>query len=167
MARADAMAPDAPVRTAGSRPALSPSSGVTLVELLTVLAIFAGVAALASPWLSRSFGGQQVNAAAREVASALRRARALAIGRQEETVVVIDVTDRTYAFDSEFVKLVLPEDAALVLTTARSERLGDHRGGIRFFPDGSSTGGTVAVRSDTATRTIEIDWLTGQGAVST
>ena len=137
------------------------SSGVTLLELLVVLAILAGVAALASPVLSGSLAGQRVNAAARDIEGALRQARARAISTQQETLLIIDVTSHTYTVNGKPKSLALPEGATLVLNIARSETLREHRGSIRFFPDGSSTGGSVTVKRDALRRTVQVDWLTG------
>ena len=150
-----------PARMADGLSSPKLSRGVTLVELLVVLAILAGVAALASPSLSKSLAGHRVDAAARDIATSLRQSRARAIGRQDETVLVIDVAARSYTAGGETRTLGLPEGALLVLNTARSERLGEHRGGFRFFPDGSSTGGTVAVHWTALSRSVRIDWLTG------
>ena len=135
--------------------------GVTLVELLVVLAIVAGVAALASPSLSRSLASRQVPAAASELAGALRAARGRAVARQGEILLVIDVGAQTYALGDISRQLTLPRGATVELVTARSEQLGQDRGGIRFFADGSSTGGVIAVRSDSVARSIVIDWITG------
>jgi general secretion pathway protein H len=39
--------------------------------------------------------------------------------------------------------------------------LGPSVGSIRFFPDGSSTGGGVLLESDQAGYDVLVDWLTG------
>ena len=53
-----------------------------------------------------------------------------------------------------------PEIAAR-LKVAEPERAGAARGGFRFFPDGSSTGGDVVLRSGDNELKICVDWLTG------
>jgi general secretion pathway protein H len=54
----------------------------------------------------------------------------------------------------------------LSLTTATSEQLDDVRGRIRFFPDGTSTGGRVTISRDDRKFDITVDWLTGLVAIS-
>ena len=46
------------------------------------------------------------------------------------------------------------------LVTASSELEGQ-QGAIRFFPDGTSTGGRVRLSEDTRTKEIVVQWLTG------
>jgi general secretion pathway protein H len=38
-------------------------------------------------------------------------------------------------------------------------------GEIRFFPDGSSTGGEITLAGGNAHRYVQVDWLTGRVAV--
>ncbi len=52
------------------------------------------------------------------------------------------------------------------LVTAASEQLDDTRGRIRFFPDGTSTGGRVTLSRDDRKFDITVDWLTGLVAIS-
>ena len=55
----------------------------------------------------------------------------------------------------------LPEGIGVKLFTARSELLDGDRGRIRFFPDGSSTGGRVTLASGERRYFVDVDWLTG------
>ena len=36
------------------------------------------------------------------------------------------------------------------------------RGAIRFFPDGSSTGGRITLSTDRLAYLVDVDWLTGK-----
>ncbi|MEH6874543.1 MAG: GspH/FimT family pseudopilin, partial [Candidatus Competibacter sp.] len=54
---------------------------------------------------------------------------------------------------------------ALKLYTARSELLDNTTGSIRFFPDGSSTGGAITVGGAKLAYRINVDWLTGAIAI--
>ena len=40
------------------------------------------------------------------------------------------------------------------------------RGGIRFFPDGSSTGGYIALADDKTEYRVKVDWLTGHISIA-
>ena len=56
----------------------------------------------------------------------------------------------------------LPADVALGLYTTSTETLDEGTGRIRFFPDGSSTGGRVTLIGQGQTRVVDINWLTGE-----
>jgi general secretion pathway protein H len=55
----------------------------------------------------------------------------------------------------------VPTGSRISLYTAQEEQLNGTTGAIRFFPDGSSTGGGVGLSSATERYDILVDWLTG------
>ena len=55
----------------------------------------------------------------------------------------------------------LDDEIALSFRTARAEVLEDGVGQIRFFPDGSSTGGLIRVSHGAWEAEVRSDWLTG------
>ena len=56
----------------------------------------------------------------------------------------------------------LPERFGYELITARTERVTAERGRIRFFPEGSSTGGRLTVSNGRESQSVDVDWLTGR-----
>jgi general secretion pathway protein H len=56
----------------------------------------------------------------------------------------------------------LPDNMAISLVTARSELDTDRVGKIRFFPDGTSTGGRITLARGERKYGVDINWLTGQ-----
>jgi general secretion pathway protein H len=48
------------------------------------------------------------------------------------------------------------------VVTAQTELTGEGAANIRFFPDGSSTGGRVTLERGQTVWKIDINWLTGQ-----
>jgi general secretion pathway protein H len=138
--------------------------GFTLVELLVVLVIAALVLALVGTSISRSISGAEMRSAARKVAANLRYTRTQAILQKSEQVFVVDADAKTYqAPERELVEL--PEEMNVALTTARSELTGENAGGIRFYPDGGSTGGFVELESDNRVYKVSVAWLTGETRV--
>ncbi|MGH6891712.1 MAG: GspH/FimT family pseudopilin [Dongiaceae bacterium] len=136
------------------------AGGFTLMELLVVLAILGFTLALAAPSLNRALPGLELKAGARNVASALREARALAIGRNRETTLTIDLDQRTLWLGDQ-PPIRLSPRLGVSLLTAASEVTESGSGGIRFFPDGTSTGGRVALVLGERRRDVVVDWLTG------
>lgn len=135
--------------------------GFTLLELIIVVIIMALVAAVAAPAMVGRFGPAEVEAAAREVASRLRQTRSEAIGGNIDLAFGIDVERHSYAIEGRPPR-PLPGGVDIALVTAETERLGRNAGAIRFFPDGSSTGGEVFLQGDAARFRVEVDWLTGR-----
>jgi len=56
----------------------------------------------------------------------------------------------------------LGEDLALKLEAAETEQLGEHRGAVRFFPDGNSTGGRIVLAQGDRGYQVGVQWLTGR-----
>ena len=138
--------------------------GFTLVELLVVLIIAALVLALVGTSISRSVTGAEMRTAARKVAANLRYTRTQAILQKSEQVFLVDTEARTYqAPEREAVEL--PEGMNVALTTARTELTGESAGGIRFYPDGGSTGGYVELESNNRIYKVSVVWLTGETVV--
>jgi general secretion pathway protein H len=50
----------------------------------------------------------------------------------------------------------------LTVVTAQEELSGDGVASIRFYPDGSSTGGRIKLEKNGTNWQIDINWLTGQ-----
>jgi len=137
------------------------AAGFTLLELLVVLAILVLVAAVALPRLTGPSDGVRLQSAVRDLLGALRLTRAAAITRNVEMALVIDVEQRTLQSP------VVPSrrfeaDIASQMKIAETERATPSRGGFRFFPDGSSTGGDIRLRLGGREMRICVHWLTGQ-----
>jgi general secretion pathway protein H len=138
--------------------------GFTLVELLVVLVIIALVMALVGTSLSRSVSGAEMRSAARKVAASLRYTRSRAILSRSEQVFLVDTEKRTYqAADRETEEL--PEGMNVEVNTARSELTSETVGGIRFYPDGGSTGGNVRLEANGRVYQVDVVWLTGEASV--
>lgn len=139
----------------------APIRGFTLVELLVVLVILGLLMSLAPIAFHRALPGLELKQAARDVAAALRQARGVAVRDNRETVLIVDTEARTYRLDGGKARQ-LDRDLEIALLTAESELLDEHAGGVRFFPDGTSTGGRVKLISGQRETAVRVDWLTGR-----
>ena len=138
--------------------------GFTLVELLVVLVIAALVLTLVGTSISRSISGAEMRTAARKLAASMRYTRTRAILSKSEQVFLVDTENRKYTA-AEREPVELPEGMEVLLTTARSELTSETVGGIRFYPDGGSTGGSVKLEANERIYTINVGWLTGEASV--
>lgn len=146
----------------GRRRNRSPAKGFTLLEVLVALGIAALALAAVTPRLPGVLESVRAAAAAREVVSTLRQARTQAIVGQASALVLFDLDERRYWGVTARSSGALPSSAQLTLVTADTERRGERAAGIRFFPDGSSTGGRLSLEQGAHRYVIEVDWLTGR-----
>jgi len=96
-----------------------------------------------------------------QLADTFKRARSQAAARNSETAVFLDLKSRTFGMAEGGQVLELPKDLDVRLLTATQELSSDTQGTIRFFPDGTSTGGGVQLARAEQTYTVGINWLTG------
>lgn len=139
--------------------------GFTLLELLLVLVIVAAGYALLVRGFPGGAPGTELKSAARSVAAGLREARGTAIASQVPTALVLDVEKRSMEVSNGARPRILPQRLDLKLYTAQSEIVDDRRGAIRFYPDGSSTGGRVTLASGRQKLLVDVDWLTGRVSI--
>lgn len=137
-------------------------TGFTLVELLVVLILASLILATVPPLLSTGVSSAKVSGAARQLAVGLRYTRSQAILTRQETEMVVDVEQRSFRIPGKAQEFRLADDITITLVTARSEVVTEEQGMIRFFPDGSSTGGRITVSNGKYEYIVDVDWLSGQ-----
>jgi len=139
--------------------------GFTLIEVMLVLVI--GVAAylllLAVPL--RGASNADLKAAARSLAAGLRQAQTIAMSSKRDTALTIDLDTREFTVTGDATIRQVGKELDLKLYTAQSEVTSEKRGAIRFYPDGSSTGGRITVASGERKYLVDVDWLTGRVAI--
>ncbi|NJN46277.1 MAG: prepilin-type N-terminal cleavage/methylation domain-containing protein [Candidatus Competibacteraceae bacterium] len=138
------------------------SSGFSLVELLVVLVILVLVIAVVPPLFMGVGSTAELRGAARQLAAGLRSARSNAVLKQNEATLTVDLEARHFRVSGDNRSISLPGDVAVKLYTAQSELLNESSGSIRFFPDGSSTGGHITLANGRIEYTVNVDWLTGR-----
>ncbi len=143
------------------RSIVAEQAGFTLLEMLVVLAILAVVGSAALMLSGRRPAGVDVKSAANMLSAELRLARARAIHTSGETFVAVDVEAREFWNDRQAARQPLRHDLTIDLVTAAPERVSRAVGRVRFFPDGSSTGGSITLNLGAQVSKVSIDWLTG------
>jgi general secretion pathway protein H len=138
--------------------------GLTLIEILIVLAIIALVTAIALPMVTGT-SNAEMRSAARQLASGLRLARSEAVSQRRETFLVIDLAGRRFKVDRNAREYPLPKNMELKLFTAQKDLVDDKVGSIRFYPDGGSNGGRITLGSGDRKYEVDVDWLTGRVAI--
>jgi general secretion pathway protein H len=139
--------------------------GFTLLELLVVIAVIGLVLALMPGFLFRDQPAIDVENAARAVADGLRQTRSRAMLENRPQTFALDVEARRFRPGDGQPLRQLDRGIALSLLTARSEVAGEAIGRIRFFPDGSATGGRVRLALEDHEAEVGVDWLTGDVAI--
>jgi len=139
-----------------------PRRGFTLLELLVVLALAGLLLTLAPPLITGLMPGVETKGAARQLVAALRHSRSHAITSAEDALLLMDLQEKQYRVSGRERVYTLPEAATVEMVTASSERQGERLAAIRFFPDGSSTGGRITLRYATDVYRVDVDWFTGR-----
>jgi general secretion pathway protein H len=134
--------------------------GFTLIELLVVLTITALLFGLTIELARGPQPRTLLPSTARQVASAFRAARERAITRGRLEVVMVDVASGAWVAPGA-VRRQLPRGVRAVLFTEDTDVDGNARGLIRFYPDGSSSGGGLSIEAGGLRYDILVDWLTG------
>ena len=141
------------------------SRGLTLLEVLIVLALMAIVAGFVIPMFGGPISTSELRASARQLAAGLRLARSEAVSERRETFLVLDVAGKRFKVDRNPKEHVLPSRVELKLFTAQKDLVSGTVGSIRFFPDGGSNGGRITVASGARKFDVDVDWLTGRVAI--
>lgn len=140
------------------------SRGFSLLEIMVVLVIAALAFTIVPVMISGTALTTEIRGSVRQLASGLRAARSEAITRQVEGTVTLDLAERRFRVSGRSREGQLPdaEAAEIKLYTAQEELLDEDTGRIRFFPDGSSTGGHVSFMDERVEYRVNVDWLTGR-----
>jgi general secretion pathway protein H len=141
------------------------ASGFTLLEIIVVLAIGAVIYTLILGVPMRGASSADLKVAARTLASGLRQAQTTAMSTRRDATLSLDMETREFTIPGEGRARKLPEGVDLKLYTADTEITSEHRGGIRFYPDGSSTGGRITVSAGERKYLVDVDWLTGRVSI--
>jgi general secretion pathway protein H len=136
--------------------------GFTLLEMVCVLAIIALLAAVLLPFIPHETSRSRLQAYALQAATLLKADRDAAISHHVSVATLVDATGRDIRSGASRAAIRIPDDvhfdAVLPQTCQRQAALST----IRFFANGMSCGGTIALTRFDAAYEIRVNWLTGR-----
>jgi general secretion pathway protein H len=148
-----------------TRTSMTGARGVTMLELLVVLALMALMTTLVMPMLGPGVSTADLRASARQLASGMRLARSEAMASRQDAFVTIDLEGRRFRVGADAREHPLPKGVEIKLFTAQQDLVNDKVGAIRFYADGGSNGGRVTLAAGERKFEVDVDWLTGRVAI--
>jgi general secretion pathway protein H len=135
--------------------------GYTLLEMIAVLAILAITAAVAVPQFSGTIQHERLNQLGLRIARIMAAARTQARDQNGPADVVVDLRRRRiYAADDQ--TYTLPNEISVQVIAGRLGGNDLHGETIRFYSDGSASGGRITLSAAGETGNLDINWITGR-----
>ena len=135
--------------------------GFTLLELVVALAVIAAIYALVFPALVPKTGRAQLEAVTMNVAGLLKSDRNASLRQRREVVTQFDVRRNEVRSGATERFVRLPADISLDLLTSAEGFSPASPTGVRFYSDGSSSGGALLLTRGGASYEIRVNWFTG------
>lgn len=147
----------------GSRKVLTRPSeaGVTLLEMVCVLAIIGLLAAIALPRLALSTSQPRLEAYALEVAALLKADRNAALTRGGSVSSLVDARGRLVRSGSRSDVVRVPDDVVFDALLPQRCKGQPALSSISFFGDGVSCGGAIRLTHSGSGFLVRVNWLTG------
>ncbi len=140
----------------------SNQNGFTIFELLIVMTILAISIGAVFTFYKSDKGSIALKTLVHKIAAKIRKSRTSAINHQSEKIVLVDVNQKRIHFQDSNERIQLQKKLKLSITSAESENLSKSKTSIRFFPNGSSTGGVIKIFQKAQAYEIRVNWLTGR-----
>jgi general secretion pathway protein H len=140
------------------------TQGFTLIEVMLTLLVLALLVSLTPPLFQKAFPSLKLKAATRDLAQEIRYIQQTAILTGVSSKVQFDLQNNAYQSDHVNSGEVrrLPDGLRFTLDNRRTATLDDGIVVIKFFPDGSSSGGLLMLDNGARQFAISVDWLTGR-----
>ncbi len=140
---------------------LKQARGFTLIELSVVLLIVVLGFSVIGTNISSGNQSSQLKAISRDLSSALRYARGQALISHDEISVAIDLAENTYQVSNRDKLYHFSDEIDVTLVIAQDEFEGDEIGHLRFYADGSSSGGRITLEWGNLVTIVDVNWLSG------
>lgn len=136
--------------------------GFTLIELIVALSIAVLALGAAPMALGRMYDTMQYRSTVRDMLSELKATRLQAVRSGKPSVFTVDLDSRRFGAGSDPVHRI-PTKLKVRAIVADAEVDAQGRAGIRFYPDGSATGGSIVLeRAGGGGVRLRVDWLLGR-----
>ncbi len=133
-------------------------AGFTLIEVLVVLVILGLVGGLVLSHGPARPAGLDLRSEASQMMQALRGARGQAIATNHDVAFVLDLPQHGWRIDRGPLHPLSPPVRATMTAVAGDAPPAT----ILFAPDGSASGGVIALAEGASTMRVAVDWLTGR-----
>ncbi len=138
-------------------------AGFTLVELMVAFAIVALLLGTVPVMLGKALESVRYQTMVRDLIGDLRSARTQAMLSGRAVIFSVDIEEQTFGVNGKQVRRV-PEGLRLGAILAETDAYKQGKGFIRFFPDGSATGGSIGVQRERTGQGVRlrVDWMLGR-----
>ena len=136
--------------------------GFSLLELLVVMVILGLALTIVPPLFSGAVPTLTLKGAVRDMELALRQTRSRSITRNQPVDIRLVPDEAYYLIGNGSKKRYLPPDIRIDLDESLSDPELTSRRILRFFPDGSSSGGRITLSNKDQEYRLDVDWLTGR-----
>ncbi|WP_076865517.1 prepilin-type N-terminal cleavage/methylation domain-containing protein [Bradyrhizobium mercantei] len=136
--------------------------GFTLLEMVCVLAIIALLAAVLLPFIPHQTSRSRLQAYALQTATLLKADRNAAIERSTSVATLVDASSRVIHSGASRMTVRIPDDVRFDAVLPQSCQRRAALSTIRFFANGGSCGGSIALTRLDAGYEVRVNWLTGR-----
>jgi general secretion pathway protein H len=140
-------------------------NGFALIEIVVAMAIVAIVVTLVLPRVSREPGPGALEAKAYEIAALFRDDRNAAMMGRREVVSRIELDRRIAVSGARNRAIRVPDSVQIHMVQSDQEAFAGG-GGIRFYPDGRTSGGVVTLHRGKYGFQVSVNWLTANVEVA-
>ncbi len=138
------------------------AQGFTLIELTVVLLIVVLGFSVIGTNISSGNQSSQLKALTRDLASALRYGRGQALISHDEIIIAINLAENSYKISNREKVYHFSDEVEVTLLIAQDEFKDEDTGQLRFYADGSSSGGRITLEWGNLVNVIDINWLSGK-----
>ncbi len=128
---------------------------------MLVIVLIAAISGLTLGLLGVGRSGTQLRDATHTLATELRYTRSRALTTGEPQRFEMDIDKRTWTAAGNH-HGTLPAALKVTFDSVRQEQTTARAAAIRFFPDGSATGGRISLRTKGVGWRVDVRWLTGE-----
>jgi len=138
----------------------SKNAGFTLLELIIVIFLITLILGLSTLFFANMLPSNRFNATVRNISSAMKYARSLALIQGKPHTLTIDLDAKKYSIEGRGTKDI-PDDMNIKVIDPMSGELSTGQYQFVMHPAGNIEGGTIVVWNAKKTVTIQLDPVVG------